>query len=300
MHKVLSYVKFLSVFCIFLLISSCSAFRQYQQLDYKKITPANTQKIIDYGVYTPPNWQMSEQLPLIVFLHGAGGNHESFERFEANKYFDQQINMGNMPRVILISPNGDLGFWENWADGSHNYRDWVTTDILPLVQKNYNTLDCPENCHVMGLSMGGFGALRFSYLTENIFSSVSAFSAPIISDEEKEKTNNSFLIQLIFPFDKIFGEKFSKTYVKNTIENAFTNNKNINNVRLQLFVGDNDLEQMIKNNQRFHEKLVINNRDHEYIIYQGKHKWKDWIPNFTRSINFLVDEKYKIKPLNKE
>jgi enterochelin esterase-like enzyme len=301
MHEVLSIPKLFFIAAACLLIVACSSTPQNKQLDYKKITPAGTQKTMLYSVYTPPNWQVSEQLPLIVFLHGAGSNHKSFESFGANNYFDEQIIQGKMPRVILLSPNGDLGFWENWTDGTHNYRDWVLNDILPSVQKNYNTLSCPEHCHVMGISMGGFGALRFSYLSKNVFSSVSAISAPIIGEEEKRETNQSLLMQLVFPFDRIFGEEFSSNYTVNTIENAFLNKrgdsfKTLKGMRLQLIVGDNDLKQMIKNNLRFHESLVAQNRDHKYLVFRGRHRWRDWIPTFTQSINFLVDATYKIKP----
>ncbi len=284
----------LTVSCLALL--SCASISSQKNLDYKKLTPTNTDKTIHYSVYTPPGWQASEQLPLLVFLHGAGSTHRSFERFGANKYFDEQITKGLMPRVVLVSPKGGFGFWENWADGSHNYRDWVINDILPKVQKDYNTLNCPTHCHVMGLSMGGFGALRFGYLSDNTFSSVSAISAPIIGKEEKSQTNNSFLLKLLFPLDRIFGKDFSKNYVNNSIEKAWINNRALDDIRLQIIVGDDDFKQMIKNNQRFHEGLTANNRDHDYIIYNGKHKWKSWIPNFAQAVNFLVDEQYKTDP----
>ena len=273
---------------------SCASLTPQKNLDYQKLTPTNTGKTIRYSVYTPPNWQAREQLPLVVFLHGAGSTHRSFEHFGANKYFDEKIQQGIMPRVILVSPKGGFGFWENWADGTHNYRDWIIDDILPTVQKDYNTLGCPDHCHVMGLSMGGFGALRFAYLSDNTFSSVSAISAPIIGEEEKGQTENSFLIKLLFPFERIFGKNFSENYNSDGIEKVWLENERTQNVRLQLIVGDKDFKQMRINNQRFHEGLSENNIDHEYIIYQGKHKWKDWIPNFAHSINFLVDDKYKI------
>jgi enterochelin esterase-like enzyme len=125
--------------------------------------------------------------------------------------------------------------------------------------------------------------------------------ALVIDEKEKGKKNQSLLTQLMFPFDRIFGEELSSNYTINTIESAFLNKredsfKTHENIRLQLIIGDEDHELMIKNNRRFHEGLVAQSRDHEYFSYRGRHKWRDWIPAFTRSINFLVDDKYKIKP----
>ncbi len=67
-----------------------------------------------------------------------------------------------MPRFILVTSNGDIGFRGNWDDGTHNYRDWVMRDIVPKVQRDYNTLDCPKHCSLMGIPMRGFGALRIA------------------------------------------------------------------------------------------------------------------------------------------
>ncbi|MFT4609587.1 MAG: enterochelin esterase-like enzyme [Cellvibrionaceae bacterium] len=105
----------------------------------------------------------------------------------------------------------------------------------------------------------------------------------------------------MFPFDRLFGEELLSNYTINTIEGAVLNKredsfKTHENIRLQLIIGDEDHELMIKNNRRFHEGLVAQSRDHEYFAYRGRHKWRDWIPTFTRSINFLIDDKYKIKP----
>lgn len=135
MHQVLSILKLLFIVAVCLLIIACSSSWQNKQLDYKKITPIGNHKSVRYSVYTPPNWPVSEHLPLTVFPHGAGSSHKNFESFGAKAYFNEQIIQGKMIRVILLSPNGALGFWENWADGTHNYRDWVLNDILPSVKK---------------------------------------------------------------------------------------------------------------------------------------------------------------------
>jgi len=269
------------------LLSACSTFKP-EKLNYDTIKVTKPNSTLEYGVYTPPGWNAQESLPLVLFLHGGADNHTSFEKFNAHEYFDKEINAGNIPRFILLTPNGKNGFWENWYDGTHNYRDWVLNELMPQVQQRYNTLGCPEHCHLAGISMGGFGALRFAYFANKRFSSVSAISAPILSEEENKKAKKSILIRLLFPLARIFGPDFSESYKEEKIEKVWLESKELRKIRLQLMVGDNDRNQIMAANHRFHKLMAKNNIEHDYIIYKGGHKWKYWTPNFDKVINFLI------------
>ncbi len=274
---------------LLLLLAGCSSFKGIE-LDYEKIPTSSLNKSIEYGVYTPPNWNKQEKLPLILFLHGARDNHNTLEQYQTHSYFDKQINAGEMPRFILVTPNGGKGFWENWHDGSHNYRDWVMQDILPKVQQDYNTLDCPNHCSIMGISMGGFGALRIANFYKNSFSSISAISAPILNNKDDEGSKTPLLVRFFFPLKRIFGTKLYNGDNSQSIENVWTNKNNeaIKKIRLQLIVGDKDRPKIVSSNQRFHQLLLKAKREHDFFIYQGGHKWIDWLPHFNKAINFLV------------
>ncbi len=280
-------MRILLILLIICTLSGCSTFKP-EDLQYKEAEPSNNKSGIEYGVYTPPNWQSGERLPLIVFLHGGGGSHYSFERYGAPEYFDKEINEGRLPRFILVTPNGDNGFWENWADGSKHYRDWVLDDIVPVVQQEYGTLECPRHCHLAGISMGGFGALRFAYFARDDFSSVSAISAPIFNKEQADKRKQSLLIRLLFPFKRIFGDTYNEDFIRSNPYNAWVESVEQRKVRLQIMWGDEDYKGILESNEKFHQHLVEHRVEHDSVVYQGGHKWKYWVPNFDRVIRFLL------------
>ena len=233
-----------------LILSACSSFKP-QSLAYDAYETDFRNKEMRYGVYTPPNWTPDEKLPLVLFLHGGGDNEVSFEKFKAHEEFDRRINAGDMPRVILVTPDGDFSLWENWADGKRQYRDWVMRGVLPKVQQQFNTLACPEHCHLMGISMGGYGVMKFAYFEENQFSSVSAISAAIYSDDQIESYKGNFFTQLIFPIKKIFGPNAEQ---RNQVENVFRTwpkLPHLRDTRLQLIWGSEDLERIKIANERF-------------------------------------------------
>jgi len=274
---------------VFCMLSACSGFKP-QALDYAKVDIPADQWSIDYGVYTPPNWQPIERLPVVIMLHGGGGSHVSFERYGAHEYLNRQISAGKISRAIIVTPNGQNGFWENWHDGTRHYRDWVLDHVLPQVMADYNTLTCPEHCHLAGISMGGFGVLRFAYFANDRFSSVSAISAPIFSKAQAEKQKTSWLVKLLFPFKRIFGEHYTEEFRRSNPYNAFVEDENVQKMRLQLIWGDKDHARIKQSNEAFHKHLAANDVKHDYYVYQGGHRWKYWVPNLDRVMNFLLVE----------
>jgi len=93
-----------------LLLNGCTTFKP-EALSYHQLRLSNKETPLNYAVYTPPNWQPGERLPIVLFLHGGGGSYESFERYQADEYLNIEINAGRLPRFILMTPNGNNGFW---------------------------------------------------------------------------------------------------------------------------------------------------------------------------------------------
>lgn len=282
-------MKLIIVLILATQLLACTTF-QPERLDYSSIQPQNKDTALEYAVYTPPDWELGERLPLIIFLHGGGGSHLSFERYGADEFLDAEITAGRIARAIILLPNGDNGFWENWADGSRHYRDWVLKDLLPQVQEKYQTLDCPEHCHLAGISMGGYGVLRFAVFAPEQFSSVSAISAPIFNREQAEAFKPSLLIRILIPFKRIFGKQYSPEFISSNPYNAFVDNPGLKAVRLQLIRGSEESEHIIDSNERFHQRLEQAGYQHEYWIYSGGHKWRYWIPQLGQVVNFLTEK----------
>lgn len=284
----LIFYRWILLFCL-VLISGCSTFKP-EALTYDFYETGYKNKKMFYGVYTPPNWTPDEQLPIVLFLHGAGDNHTSFEKFQAHKEFDKRINAGDMPRVLLVTPDGDFSLWENWADGKRNYRDWVMSGVLEQVKREYNTLECPKYCHLLGISMGGYGAMRFAYLEEDQFSSVSVLSAAIYTGEQKGSLLNRLFIKLFFPLEKIYGPDGKE---RNKTENFFQvwpRESHLRSLPFQMVWGDRDKESIKLANEQFHQALNKSNVVHDSYVYEGDHKWVSWLPQLSRAINFLVSK----------
>jgi len=235
-------------------------------------------KTMGYSVYTPPGWADDEALPLVLLLHGGGSDHLSFDKYGVGTYLDREHAAGRLPRAIIVNPDGGFGFWENWYDGSRMYRDWVMQDLLPVVQERYNTASCPDNCHVMGMSMGAHGALRFIYFEADTFSTVTVISGMILAREEVKPTLRRSVFGLFIPFEKIWGDIDDPATAPRDLDPfvGWVENETLRSKSLFLTWGTEDNKRMKTTGGRFKETLDDSDLDYHFMRYEGDHRWSDW------------------------
>ena len=276
--KQLSSLVLVSFFTLF--VTGCTSTSFVKRSDHGEMYSPAMGRTMAYSVYTPPNWTPEETLPLMILLHGAADSHESFDQHAVGSILDQEINAGNAPRMIIVSPDGELGFWENWHDGSKLYRDWVIKDLMPHVKKRYSTLPCPEYCHISGISMGAHGAMRFAYYEQDTFSSVAALSAPIISKlHPGEPSLGRTIMMWLLPVERIWGDIDSKnSHVPKDLDPyiSWVERNDLVELPLLLAWGTEDSKGIISANQHFQQHLTDNGKAHDWFTYEGGHKWVYW------------------------
>ena len=265
---------------LLLAISGCTSTALVKRSDHSEIYSPAMGRYMSYSVYTPPDWTPDESLPLMVLLHGGGDSHESFDRYAVGLKLDEEINAGRAPRMIIVSPDGELGFWENWHDGSKLYRDWVVKDLVPYVANRYATKSCPKHCYLSGISMGGHGAMRFAYYEQNTFNSVAVISAPIISKlHPGEASIGRTLMKWLLPTERIWGDIDSETSdVPKDLDPyvSWVNRKDLLELPLLLVWGTEDSQSILSANQHFQQHLNAYDKQHKSLVYDGKHKWIYW------------------------
>ena len=186
-----------------LILVGCATFER--RLAYQTIDSNAMGREMEVGVWAPPDRRADERLPLVIFLHGGGDDAASFDRVGLSARLDRAVLAGRIPRVVVMLPQGELGFWANWHDGTRRYEDWVVEDALPTVAREHNTLPCPEGCHAMGVSMGGSGTIRFALHHPELFASATLISAPILDTDQMVNLAQNPLLVPIVPMDRIFG-----------------------------------------------------------------------------------------------
>ncbi|MFF3074567.1 alpha/beta hydrolase [Kitasatospora sp. NPDC057936] len=117
----------------------------------------------------------AKRWPVAYFLHGGPGTPDDAAAVPA-------LHDDSM---ITITPDGGLkGWYANWVMqntvvGAANWRTFHLDQVVPFIDANLRTL--PDRSHraVIGVSMGGYGALRYAENRPELFGHTVSFSGGI-------------------------------------------------------------------------------------------------------------------------
>ncbi|MEM1413582.1 MAG: alpha/beta hydrolase-fold protein [Myxococcota bacterium] len=270
--------RWTSTLSLALFVLGCGA-RFERELAYTSHeSRANNGVVMDYAVFTPPGWTAEERLPLVVFLHGGGDSHDAFDRHGVTDRLEEAMAEGRVPRAVVVLPNGHLGFWANWWNQSRRYEDWIVYEVIPRVRRDYRTQACPENCHIMGVSMGGAGSLRIALHQPGVFRTVASLSGPVLNTDAMLRFVSSPLIALAIPAQNIFGPPDRARVQQEDLYLVWDGPDAVAQDRIFIAWGSEDREMIIEGGRAFHDHLEEHAIPHSWIEYEGNHSWVSWGP----------------------
>ncbi|MEM1135534.1 MAG: PHB depolymerase family esterase, partial [Bacteroidota bacterium] len=146
--------------------------------------------VIPYRLFTPPNQNDGEKLPLVVALHGAlnfASDQENFLRL-ANKYALGWLNPSIQEEhpSYVVAPHIYNSLWTR-----EEYQNWETSGSLVLIEKLIDKLLEEENIdpnriYLTGHSMGGIGSLVMPSLLKDRFAALIPFNSAGVDDAPLE------------------------------------------------------------------------------------------------------------------
>jgi putative tributyrin esterase len=260
------------------LASGCDTFPR--AMTYATVaSPAMRGVWMEYAVYAPGDLTADERLPLVVFLHGGGDGPDCLDRAGLGTAIEAAMTRGEIPRAVIVVPEGDLGFWTNWYDGSRRYEDWVMDELVPHVARQLHTAECPGNCHLMGVSMGAEGALRIVIHRPGVFASVTAISGPALDTDRRIAFIQDPLNNIFVRTQHVFGPPHPRSRV--SADDPFVvwqSEGDLHGTRLTIAWGSEDHDMVRVGSTSLHEHLVSHGIPHAHQEYEGQHGWRWWTP----------------------
>src|ERR1700730_3511871 len=147
---------------------------------------------VHYCVYLPPGYdvaapkQPKTRYPVLYFLHGLGDNEQTLFNSGGWTLLDDLKHRGKIGDFLIVAPEGRRSFYINSADGFVRYGDFFLREFIPQIEARYRIVPGREGRAVSGISMGGYGALRFAFAHPEMFSAVSAQSAALITESPRD------------------------------------------------------------------------------------------------------------------
>lgn len=109
----------------------------------------------------------------LFLLHGYTGRSENWVPRElAEKY-----------NLAIVMPTAENSFYQDGEATGRKYSTYVGVELMDYVRKTFRLATSPENTFIMGLSMGGYGALSLGMRYPDRFGKIAALSSALIQHE---------------------------------------------------------------------------------------------------------------------
>lgn len=221
------------------------------------------------NVLLPPGYNAShERYPTLYLLHGFGGDQSDWVKRSA------LVKTLRHEQMIVVCPAAHNSWYTNSADGKRLYEEYILNELIPHVERKYRTLGTRHGRFIAGLSMGGYGALKFAlkYPTRFIFagSFSGALYVPVGSRVDNKEISESLT--------SAFGSEKSPHWTRNDLAALLDSTTNVASLPyLYIVVGKDDaFERIVESNRRFVERLQQRGVLYEYHETPGGHTWQYW------------------------
>jgi S-formylglutathione hydrolase FrmB len=145
-------------------------------------------RVVGYTIGYPPRHQPGAELPLVVMLHGYGGNHaNALSGLTPAQALALRVDGRPLPPMALVTVDGGPGYWN--PHPGDNPQAMLTDEMLPLCHGR--GLGRTRRVGVMGISMGGYGALLLAEKRPDLVSAVAAISPAIWTSYAEAKAANA-------------------------------------------------------------------------------------------------------------
>ena len=228
---------------------------------------------LPYNVILPPGYRASAttRYPVLYLLHGWAGHYTDWlTRTNVADYAAQY-------RIIVVMPEGNDSWYVDGAAGTNDkYESYILKELMPDVDKRYRTIQSRYGRAIAGLSMGGYGAIKYGLKYPATFAFAGSISGAFGVTRYTEKEMGGANLQ---PFMNTFGPVGSQTRKANDVFEIARGLSPGLVASLPYFYfdcGTEDAAQHFRPNRELSELFLEKKIPHEYRELPGNHSWQYW------------------------
>jgi len=231
---------------------------------------------VHYCVLLPPSYDSApaKRYPVLYFLHGLGENEQTLFKTAGWNLIEDLRQQHKIGDFLIVTPEAKASFYVNSADGKVRYSDFFLQEFIPYIEGKYRIRRERKARAITGISMGGYGALRFAFADPGMFSSASAQSAALMTESPQEL---NAALRARTPLGRLLGSVFGNPInVPHWKENdpfslAKKNKIAIGRLAIYFNCGRDDEYDFETGAAALDRQLQEEQVKHEYHLYPGNH-----------------------------
>lgn len=227
-----------------------------------------------FYIYVPHQEREDERFPTVYILHGKWGDHTDWvSRADA-------ATIAQRYRMILVFPDGEQFSWylDSPLMAESQYESYISEELVDYIDENYPTIPQKEARGIMGLSMGGHGALMMTVKHPDTFGSCSSLSGIL------KLTNHPYredVAERLGPW-----KENREIWEANSVWDLAEGFKTAG-VHVLFDCGKDDVKTgAIWDSRLLHERLLQLEVPHIWREHSGTHSWEYWTEHLPDHLNF--------------
>jgi enterochelin esterase-like enzyme len=233
---------------------------------------------VTYRVYLPPGYGQEEaqdrRYPVIYLLHGLGGSsYDWFHYGQIRTILDAQARRDDKQKVIAVSPSGGSSYWTRHVDRvdrpGADYGRVLAVDLVGEIDHRFRTLRRRSGRALVGVSMGGFGALSLSMLYGDRFGGGASLSGALFTSAPAQKR----------AYHRIWGNPPQEEHFDRHSPYALIDTLPAQHDWAQIYIacGEDDHRRFLARSRAVKDRLESRSIAHTYRTGKGAHNWAYWM-----------------------
>jgi putative tributyrin esterase len=263
--------------------------KQVAQPDRPRLTPnvamrdvtfhsAALNRDMQYRVVLPASIPARSKLPVVYLLHGGGGGFRDWSNYSDSARFAER-------GLILVMPEGNDSYFVNAAGRPKDrYEDYIVSDLIADVESRFPVAAGRATRAIVGVSMGGFGAVKLALSHPELFVFAGGISPAV------DVPSRPFSIKRIQQWrhhSSIFGPWGSQTR-RNS--DPFVLARSADPAKTPyLFLTCGNQEGLLPANRNFAALLKHRHFRYEFHVVPGGHDWNQWDQRLPSVFQSLFD-----------
>lgn len=231
---------------------------------------------MQYRVVLPASVPAGAKLPVVYLLHGGGGNFRDWSNYSDAARFAER-------GLILVMPEGDESYYVNAAERPQDrFEDYIVNDLIPDVESKFPVVAGRATRTIVGVSMGGFGAVKLALSHPDLFVFAGGISTAV------DVPSRPFSIKRIQQWQhhrSIFGPWGSQTRRNG---DPYVLARSADPARMPyFFLSCGEQEGLLPANRNFAALLESRHFRYEFHVVPGGHDWNQWderLPSVFQSL----------------
>lgn len=268
MKKFVSYCVLLCVVSITLLARTPTAIVRHKPgplVRDEVFHSSSLTRDMHYRVLLPATYEAGGRFPVLYLLHGLYGDYMNWDTRTRLEEYAKGIN------VIVVMPDADDSWYTNSVTApADKFEDYIVKDLISEIDEKYRTLRDRHTRAIAGLSMGGYGSIKFGLKHPELFVFAGSLSGAFNTAHDLDTLRPEFRAKLL----EVFGNEGSPTRAENDVFSL--SNAPPRAMLPYFYVACGTSDFFLETNRAFAKQLSSKKLEYEYHETSGGHDWDYW------------------------